>query len=373
MSGISVGSIVLALGAIELIGSWLITPLIVRYSENQALKFQLANPETLGVASLYVPHHYYLYAPRPGYRSADAKIRHNSMGCRAEEVSVPKPAGVYRIVTVGGSTTYSTLVRANEEIYTYKLEKLLNDWSARAGFGRSFEVLNCGVPGYTSAENLARYIFVLSEYKADLLVIQQGINDALARALPRLSRDYHEFSKTWEEVDVGRDQWFLKRLARAAIKRFSGSIWTQGINYMVRHPFWDKKASGSDPVHYDKNSPWIFESNTRYLVRLASGDGANVLLLTEHIVVDKADDWRAMSNSRAKATLEHNSVVENVAQGEGAFFFDLQKKLCACEAIMPDSRHLNEEGETQKAQRIFEYLTGKLLLRRQLAPRHAVE
>jgi len=152
--------------------------------------------------SLYVPHHYYLYAPRPSYRSADGKVRHNSMGCRAEEVSLNKPAGVYLIVAVGGSTTYSTLVRENEEIYTYKLKKLLNDWSARAGSGWSFEVVNCGVPGYTSAENLTRYIFALSEYQADLIIVQQGINDALARPLPRLSRDYREFSRMCGRISI---------------------------------------------------------------------------------------------------------------------------------------------------------------------------
>jgi len=86
-----------------------------------------------------------------------------------------------------------------------------------------------------------------------------------------------------------------------------------------------------------------------------------VLLLTEHLTIDdKATDWRAMPNSRSKATLEHNWVLENVAREEGTLFLNLQQKLCACKAIMPDGRHLNEEGETQKAQVIFEFLTKEL-------------
>ena len=95
----------------------------------------------------------------------------------------------------------------------------------------------------------------------------------------------------------------------------------------------------------------------RYLLRLASGDGARVLFLTEHLVVDKASDWRAMPPGRGRFTLEHNALLETIARRGGALFLGLQQRLCACKEIMPDGRHLNEEGEGQKARLIFEYLT----------------
>ncbi len=356
--GIVLASTVLTVGAVELVGRFFLTPLLVRYSDNQALKLQLAEPRNLGVVSLYVPHHYYLYTTRPSYHSADGKVRHNSMGCRAEEVRIPKPSGVYRIVAVGGSTTYSTGVRLNESIYTYKLQKLLNEWSARNGMRRPFEVVNCGVPGFTSAENLARYIFAISEYRADLLIAQQGINDVLPRSLPSVSRDYREFSKAWEGFDVDRGGWFLKRLLRAARNRFADSVWTQGISYVVRHPYWDKAVSGVDVSNFSKNPSSIFEANLRYLIRLVSADGARTLLLTEHLVTDPSDrptDW--LSEGGIQAVLEHNRILRRLARQEGTLFLDLQAALCACGAIMPDGRHLNDGGETHKAQAIFEYLT----------------
>lgn len=357
LTGIAVTSTALTLGALELVGRHLFTALLLRYSDDQALKLQLANPRDLGVVSLYSPHHYYLYATRPGYRSADAKVRHNAMGCRAEEVPLPKPAGVYRMLFLGGSTTYSTLIRANEATSAYKLERLLNGWSAREGIPRTFQVLNCGVPGSTSAENLARYIFALSDYRADLLLVQQGLNDVLPRSLPSLSRDYREFSKTWEGFDPAQDDWFLRRLTRAARNRFTDSVWTQGISYVVRHPYWDAARSGADPANFPKNSPAVFEANTRYLIRLAAADGAGVLLLTEHLVTDPTDrptNWLPIGG--VQAVLEHNRVLRGLARGEGTLLFDLQAALCACGAIMPDGRHLSEDGETQKAQAVFLYL-----------------
>lgn len=354
--GISIASAALTVGMVEVAGWFFFTPMLVRYSENQALRLQLAKPKDLGIASLYVPHHYYLFSTRPSYRSADGKVRHNSLGCRAEEVSVEKPAGVYRIVALGGSTTYSTLVRENEGIFTYKLEKALNAWASKAGLRRTFEVLNCGVPGYTSAEALARYIFSLSEYRADLVMVQLGINDALPRGLSHISRDYREFSKTWETFDPGSDLWFTRRLLRTARNRFTDSVWTQGINFVVRHPFWIPKPGQVTVAGDGGNSAWIFGSNMRYLIRLASGDGARALLLTEHLVVDKASDWRTMPPGRGRFTLEHNALLETIARQERTLFLDLQQELCACKEMMPDGRHLNEEGESQKARLILEYL-----------------
>lgn len=357
LAGIALASAALTLGALELLGRHFLTPILVRYSDNQALRLQLADPKDLGVVSLYTPHHYYLYSTRPTYRSADGEVRHNTMGCRAEEVLIPKPTGVYRLLVVGGSTTYSTLVRPNKATFTYALERLLNAWSASAGMQRAFEVLNCGVPGFTSAENLARYIFALSDYRADLLIVQQGLNDVLPRSLPHVSRDYREFSKSWEGFDPGREDWFLLRLVRAARSRFGDSVWTQGISYVVRHPYWDPARSGAGPANFSRNSPAIFEANTRYLVRLAAADGARVLLLTEHLVTDPADrptDW--LPEGGIRAVLEHSRVLQRVGREEGTLFFDLQAALCACGVLMPDGRHLSEEGETAKAQAIFSYL-----------------
>lgn len=368
-AAVALVGVLVGIGLLEVAGRLLLEPLLARYSDNQVLKHQLAKPKDLGIASLYVPHHYYLYGSRPAYRSDDGTVRHNSVGCRAEDVSMARRPGVTRIVTVGGSTTYSTLVRRNEDVYTYRLQGLLAEWASRRGLDRTFEVINCGVPGATSAENLSRYIFALSEYRPDLLVVQQGINDALPRALPQVSRDYREFAKTWDEPDKARSRWFVSRLLRAARNKFGDSIWTQGVNFLVRRPFWDARASGASDQNYEHNTAGVFDANTRYLVRLGRHDGAEVLLLTEHVVADRGADWRRMPPGRMRATLEHNAVLEAIARDQRTLFLDLQAALCACPERMPDGRHLNEQGEGEKAQAIFEYLTRTAVLERWLPAR----
>jgi lysophospholipase L1-like esterase len=265
---------------------------------------------------------------------------------------------------VGGSTTYSTQVRQNQRIYTYMLETLLNDWAKTNHLGRTFQVLNCGVPGATSAENLSRYIFGLSDYRPDLLIVQQGLNDAVPRAYPRMSRDYREYSKTWDESYLDPPQWFIGRLIRAVRNLVDESIWTEGIGFLVRHP----RPAESVPENYEKNGPQIFEANMRYLVRLAAGDGASVLLLSEHVVTDKTVDWKRLPLGRVRATVQHNEVLARLAVAEKALFFDLQGALCACSEQMPDGRHLNEAGERVKARALFDYLTRPAVMKRWLKP-----
>jgi lysophospholipase L1-like esterase len=350
-------SALLTLVVLELVGRLVILPMLLAYSSNEALKQQLAHPRDLGVVSLYIPHHYYLYVTRPGYRSADGALRHDSRGCRAEETAVPKPPAVYRIVALGGSTVYGTGVRQNEETFAYRLETMLNRWAAEGRSVRRLEVINCGVPAYTSAETLARYMFSTSEYQADLLIIQHGLNDVLPRSLPTVSRDYREFSKTWDHTMPESHGWFLLGLLRAARTRFGDSVWTQGIGVIVRRPYWNPAVSGASPVNFRKHPPSVFESNTRRLLRLAASDGAAALLMTEHVVTDPQDrppDW--LIPGGIQAVIEHNGVITALAREAGTLFLDLQTALRPSDAILPDGRHLNEEGERRKAEAIFQYL-----------------
>ena len=70
----------------------------------------------------------------------------NSRGFRGPEIAVPKPADVYRIVCLGGSTTEGIGV-SNDETYPAYLEKIL---ASRRVQGRRVEVVNAGFSGFGS-------------------------------------------------------------------------------------------------------------------------------------------------------------------------------------------------------------------------------
>ncbi len=104
-------------------------------------------------------------------------FRLNNAGFRGKDVALPKPAGVFRIVCVGGSTTEEG--GSDETTYPALLEKKL-----QAEFPeRRIEVVNCGISGMNTLQQLSRFGDYLA-LQPDLLIVYEGVNDA-AHLLPQ--------------------------------------------------------------------------------------------------------------------------------------------------------------------------------------------
>jgi lysophospholipase L1-like esterase len=102
----------------------------------------------------------------PGY------MRTNSMGFRDVEFPAAKPAGAYRIFTLGDSCTFGDGV-ANDESYAKVTERLLRERFP----GRPIEVINAGCPGYTSYQALRLLEGKLLALEPDAITVYVGIND----------------------------------------------------------------------------------------------------------------------------------------------------------------------------------------------------
>ena len=89
---------------------------------------------------IYSPHVYLGYYPTPSYRKGED--RHNSLGYRGEEIDIPKLNGEFRIVCMGGSTTYTSFVDDYRMSYPYLLEKHLKS----KGY-KNVDVINAGAGG----------------------------------------------------------------------------------------------------------------------------------------------------------------------------------------------------------------------------------
>jgi lysophospholipase L1-like esterase len=107
-------------------------------------------------------------------------VEMNSQGYRTHEFAIPKPAGMVRVICIGGSTTVAG--RTNDETYPALLEKKL-----RARFpGLSLEVLNLGVSSATTEYWYARLPKVFG-YEPDVIVQYPGVNDISWRSLPHFA------------------------------------------------------------------------------------------------------------------------------------------------------------------------------------------
>jgi lysophospholipase L1-like esterase len=126
------------------------------------------------------------YVNSPNHNVGSPSTLHNSLGFKGREFSVRKASDTKRIVAIGASTTYGQRV-GPDDAYPGQLESQL-----RAS-GTNVEVINGGVPGYVSINNLRFYRERVLPLEPDLVVVYQGRNDVLPQAYNGFVSDYSHY------------------------------------------------------------------------------------------------------------------------------------------------------------------------------------
>lgn len=108
----------------------------------------------------------------------------NSLGFRSPEFTLEKPAGTTRIVCFGDSSTFGIGARM-EDTWPFQLDEQLNssfelsatDNSRSAASSPRFQVINAGVPGYTSHQGLQHMRQELDRLQPDIVFASYANND----------------------------------------------------------------------------------------------------------------------------------------------------------------------------------------------------
>ncbi len=104
-------------------------------------------------------------------------VKVNSLGFRDEELLIPKPAGFLRILAIGDSFTLGMGVEA-EEVYVEQLEVILNEQS---GGDSDIEVINAGVGGYDTNQELAFFKARGAALEPDMVILGFYVNDVIEK------------------------------------------------------------------------------------------------------------------------------------------------------------------------------------------------
>lgn len=133
--------------------------------------FVVINPEWSGDVKLPMrkTDESYLFELIPG------ESDHNSLSLRGPEVDVSKPKDVFRIVVIGDSVTYGLYVNA-DQAFPAQIEKMLTGQKID---GRRIEVINAGVPAFTTYNELHLYRDKLKDFSPDLVILGFCMNDVV--------------------------------------------------------------------------------------------------------------------------------------------------------------------------------------------------
>ena len=124
--------------------------------------------------------------PRLGWELDPASSLVNSAGFRDRDYTLEPAPGVFRIAALGDSVTFGRGVPLDES-FAKVLERSLN---TNADGARRYEVLNFGVGGYNTVQEVELYRTKVRRYAPDLLVVVYVLNDPLsAQKALRIFRD----------------------------------------------------------------------------------------------------------------------------------------------------------------------------------------
>lgn len=116
-------------------------------------------------------------------------IQSNREGFRTKDIPHEKKKNVYRIVLLGDSGAFGWGVNQEERFGQY-LEDRLNSVQKAI----TYEVINLGIPGYTSSHGVAVFDHYALKYHPDMVILSFGANDG--RPIPKRAKKMLQ-KKSW--------------------------------------------------------------------------------------------------------------------------------------------------------------------------------
>lgn len=266
-----------------------------------------------------------------------------------QNVAVPKPHDVYRIICLGGSTTEGA---KGSNKYPVKLQKMLNENYP----DKKIEVINAGKYFYTTEHLIIQYLFTLKELEPDLILVCEAINDVFPSFTmpPFASKPYRS--------DYAHFYGFLGTLRYArSFEEFLKSFF-----------FADLRRPKPQPVYFnDFKSQHAFRRNLETIIEITTCKGIALILASQaHCYSRNNDSDEAVlcfndqflinetqypdERSYYDAMELFNGIVRETAEKYSVPFSDQSPAFEGKRKLFTDSVHLTEEGNELKAKLFFD-------------------
>ena len=164
----------------------------------------------------------YKLSPNWVLENKQTKETINSFGFRSPEFQFSKSKDTYRIICLGSSMVYGT--GKNKDTFPFQLEKELNQLKKD---GINFEVINAGVPGYTSYHTMTQFLTSLVDLDPDLVVSYQLFTEmwyAWDLSFSKMnSENFHPINTSLSLKRILDKSYFLI-LANATFRKYKSNI-----------------------------------------------------------------------------------------------------------------------------------------------------
>jgi len=294
-----------------------------------------------------------LYEYRPNLRHGDGdqgapelEIATNSAGFRDKERAVEKPAGVYRVIVAGDSTTAGSGVGAEEALFTRLLE---DQWNA-AGKKPPLEALNMGVMGYQTLQEVETVRVNGVKYRPDLAITVFCHNDF--QLFVDGSTYYNLLQSNPDFKAKGRTPGLADQL-----------ITRSRLAFVVYHRL---MAAAAPPTNWDvivndyrdkyMGSKNLVEAGMENFSNTARANGFTAVMAILPVFDRPFDQYRH--------GYQHDRVREAVSKFDNVILWDLREDFAGIDneagKFSFDGLHMNEAGHQAMA-RILAERIGKLL------------
>ena len=286
---------------------------------------------------------------------------HNALGLRGGAAEAKKKPGAHRIVCIGASTTYGNLDDP-EDSYPAALGRLVKD---RPG---AWEVLNAGVPGWTSTEILVNFALRVLPLEPDVVVLQPGRNEIFPQAYNGFRPDYTHFRRpgfsfvvsNYAHKELFRWSRLFMLLCTVRGDRF-------GWSETEEHPLyggivWENKPTVAEAMKNVKEPDRLdtYRRNLEGIVELCQARKIRLLATTmqfraERMASQELEPKPELERALGELLDRDNEVLREVASRAGVPLAETAKITDRPELFVDDS-HLTPEGHELQARIVYEKL-----------------
>jgi len=291
---------------------------------------------------IFENHHYLNYKGRENYESKDGLNIHNSLGFRGPEILSPKPKGVYRIVTIGGSTTYSSAIKEWRKDFARQLERNLIDIYEYEGI----EVVNAGMGGYTSWESLINLEFNVLELEPDLIIVYQGANDMVARIVnpDNYKGDNSGLRKQWDvpKTPLIFKPMFVRLLLKVNVINLQDIVNNADSVEGSTFSGFIESLNSTPLGALEQNDPVFFKRNLRSIIAISREFDAEIFLSTIALNEEVGEHTKLLHFKQGIE--ENNYITMEVGLENNVTVYDFASDMSQDVKLWNDGIHLNEKG-----------------------------